>query len=156
MAQGPLLSGLKADNKEEREWRQVYQKRKLIVTGNIWGKSCTGGITLTNLLDLSVLHSYLNQINNKTLTPNPKSGCLTCQDQIWETKQRSQRSRTGCCTKNEFCTILCIYFEIYIYKIYPLFFLNGYQFSFYKIEKSIRAGEPLPNFFSTKTANLLN
>ena len=80
MAQGPLLSGLKADNKEEREWRQEYQKRKLIVTGNIWGKSCTGGITLSNLLDLSVLHSYLNQINNKTLTPNPKSGCLTLQN----------------------------------------------------------------------------
>ena len=38
-------------------------------------KSCTGGITLKNVLDLSVLHSYLNQINNKTLTPNPKSGC---------------------------------------------------------------------------------
>ena len=29
------------------------------------------------VLDLSVLHSYLNHINinNKTLTPNPKSGC---------------------------------------------------------------------------------
>ena len=38
--------------------------------GNVWGKSCTGGITLKNLLDLSVLHSYLDQINNKTLTPN--------------------------------------------------------------------------------------
>ena len=31
---------------------------------------CTGGITLKNVLDLSVLHSYLNQINNKTLTAN--------------------------------------------------------------------------------------
>ena len=40
-----------------------------LVTGNVWGKSCTGGITLKNVLDLSVLHSYLNQINNKTLTP---------------------------------------------------------------------------------------
>ena len=50
-----------------------------LVTVNVWGKSCTGGITLTNVLDLSVLHSYLNQINNKTLTPNPKSGCLTLQ-----------------------------------------------------------------------------
>ena len=39
-----------------------------LVTGNVWGKSCTGGITLKNVLDLSVLHSYLNQINNKTLT----------------------------------------------------------------------------------------
>ena len=35
------------------------------------------GITLKNVLDLSVLHSYLNQINNKTLTPNTKSGCTT-------------------------------------------------------------------------------
>ena len=25
-----------------------------------------------NMLDLSVLHSYLYQINNKTLTPKPK------------------------------------------------------------------------------------
>ena len=41
-----------------------------LVTGNVWDKSCTGGITLKNVLDLSVLHSYLNQINNKTLTPN--------------------------------------------------------------------------------------
>ena len=41
----------------------------------VWGKSCTGGITLKIVLDLSVLHSYLNQINNKTLTPNLKSDC---------------------------------------------------------------------------------
>ena len=47
------------------------------MTGNVSGKSCTGGISLKNVLDLSVLHSYLNQINNKTLTPNPKSGCNT-------------------------------------------------------------------------------
>ena len=34
-------------------------KGKTLVTGNVWGKSCTGGITLTNVLDLSLL-------NNKT------------------------------------------------------------------------------------------
>ena len=34
-------------------------KGQTLVTGNVWGKSYTGGITLTNVLDLSVL-------NNKT------------------------------------------------------------------------------------------
>ena len=39
------------------------------MTGNVWVKSCTGSITLKNVLELSVLHSFFNQINNKTLTP---------------------------------------------------------------------------------------
>ena len=35
-----------------------------LVTGNVWGKSCTGGINFTNVLDLSVLH-VLNKFNRK-------------------------------------------------------------------------------------------
>ena len=42
-----------------------------LVTGNVWGKSCTGGITLTSVLDLSVLHTFLNQIQQKNLISNP-------------------------------------------------------------------------------------
>ena len=38
-----------------------------LVTSNVWGKSCTGGITLKNVLDLSVLHSFLTRFNRKTL-----------------------------------------------------------------------------------------
>ena len=34
-------------------------KVQTLVTGNVWGKICTDGITLTNVLDLSLL-------NNKT------------------------------------------------------------------------------------------
>ena len=47
-----------------------YTSSKL-KTGNVWGKSCTGGITLTSVLDLSVLHTFLNQIQQKNLISNP-------------------------------------------------------------------------------------
>jgi len=52
---------------DERELSWVRSPGQTFVTGNVKGKSCTGGITLKNV---SVLHSYFNQINNKTLTPN--------------------------------------------------------------------------------------
>ena len=38
-----------------------------LLTGNVCGKSCTGGITLKNVLDLSVLHSFPTRFNRKTL-----------------------------------------------------------------------------------------
>ena len=44
-----------------------------LVTGNVWGKSCTGGITLKNVLDLSVLHSFLTRFNRKTLFHKKKA-----------------------------------------------------------------------------------
>ena len=45
----------------------VQSPGQTLVTGNVWGKSCTGGITLKNVLDLSVLHSFLTRFNRKTL-----------------------------------------------------------------------------------------
>ena len=45
----------------------VRSPGQTLVTGNVWGKSCTGGITLKNVLDLSVLHSFLTRFNRKTL-----------------------------------------------------------------------------------------
>ena len=53
------------------------QPGQTLVTGNVWGKSCTGGITLKNVLDLSVLHSFLTRFNRKTLFQILQSGCKT-------------------------------------------------------------------------------
>ena len=47
-------------------WVRFQGQTLVTVTGNVWGKSYTGGITLKNVLDLSVLHSYRHQIKQKT------------------------------------------------------------------------------------------
>ena len=58
--------GLNLENLLHLQFNGLYQDD---VTGNVWGKSCTGGITLKNVLDLSVLHSYLYQIKQNNLFP---------------------------------------------------------------------------------------
>ena len=59
---------------EDRQVQHIFESN---ATSAALAPNCTGDITLKNVLDLSVLHSYLNQINNETLTLNPKSGCDT-------------------------------------------------------------------------------
>ena len=75
----------------------MYSKRFL----GLFGPVCTGGITLKNVLDLSVLHSYLNQINNKTLTPNlnlcflPKTWPDGCESHDVEKHNGEEEEATG-------------------------------------------------------------
>ena len=60
--------------------------------------SCTGRITLKNVLDLSVLHSYLHQINNKTLTRSNQGlshiECISNDDFLPKIAMRKARIRT--------------------------------------------------------------